>query len=55
MDSETISFLLELAKTAPATVVLAFVAWRLDNRLQGISERIDTVLNKLADAALAKD
>ena len=52
MDHDFTSLLMKLAETAPATVVLAFVAYRLDNRLHTIGERIDNVLNKLADAAL---
>ena len=52
MEPKLTELLLELAKTAPATVVLAFVAYRLDTRLQSIGDRVDIVLNRLADAAL---
>lgn len=55
MSPEITQLFLELAKTAPATVVLAFVAYRLDTRLQSIGDKVDNVLNKLADAALTKE
>ena len=42
----------ELASNAPATFVLAFVAWRLDQRLAHLSNVIQVTLGQLAAAAI---
>lgn len=42
----------ELARTAPATAVLALVAWRLDQRLGALSTMIEGLLTRLANSAL---
>ena len=43
---------LQLAQQAPATVVLAIVAWRLDQRMAALSTVIEQTLAGLAKAAL---
>lgn len=40
------------AQNAPATVVLAFVAWRLDQRLAVLSGALQATLGQLAAAAI---
>ena len=44
--------LLQLAQQAPATVVLALVAWRLDQRMAALSAVIERTLAGLASAAM---
>lgn len=53
MDKNTtFEVLLSIAQSAPATFVLAFVAYRLDQRIASLTDRIDSSLGKLIDAAL---
>ena len=52
MDLQAIA--MEIARNAPATFVLGFVAWKLDGRIATLTDRVDAAFTRLIDAALSK-